>query len=568
MGTNLEMRENIISNLETSLLKLRAIWTEVGMTEEQKEERNQVVIMHMVSLLEQMVDEELDMKNKILANIKEFSRELAKICSELQVPQMKTDESLTLLEMEKSLRTEVDRLSLERHLRLKNLKTLVDDEDRICKRLARSLNPDRIIGVPTESRLNEYSQYVETIKKELEKRESMFISTKEVLVHLWDELEVTQTDDKETAIASSDANNYELSDSNMDYLKALITKYETQLKENEEKTNQLRRDVEHLWNRLDIEEEQREAFNEVTHGCKPSVITALELELDALNKMKLENLKKLVEKSRQDLNQWWDKCHFDSEERMKFEPVTSGETSKDYSEDLLNLHENEIKRITDYYSEHESYYQLVEHWYTLWNKWLEFEARANDPNRFGNRGGRLLQEEKLRRALNKEFPKVEKDLTAKMLKYEKEKSKPFCIDGQRFLDTIEALKEEHKLRKTQEKMDRQIAKERELQKELTYGAKPSPVKRRFAGTPVKTPTMKKQKVSTMSTGSAHSRVQSRINVPQSSKTPGRVKMAKGSRVTPAKTARSKNIRILKEVNSNSNEGLNLSDYNDPKGMMA
>ena len=83
------MKESIIRSLETSLLKLRAIWTEVGMTEEQKEERNQVVITHMVSLLEQMVDEEMEMKNKIMGNIKDFSRELTKICNELQVPQMK-----------------------------------------------------------------------------------------------------------------------------------------------------------------------------------------------------------------------------------------------------------------------------------------------------------------------------------------------------------------------------------------------------------------------------------------------------------------------------------------------
>lgn len=80
---------------------------------------------------------------------------------------LQVDESLTLLEMEKNLRTEVDRLSLERHLRLKKLKKLVDDEDRICKRLAKSLNPNRIVGVPTENRLNEYGQYVETLEKEL-----------------------------------------------------------------------------------------------------------------------------------------------------------------------------------------------------------------------------------------------------------------------------------------------------------------------------------------------------------------------------------------------------------------
>lgn len=47
------------------------------------------------------------------------------------------------------------------------------------------------------------------------------------------------------------------------------------MKKNEEQAKQLRHDIEHLWSRLDIEEDQRQAFNEVTHGCKPSILTAV-----------------------------------------------------------------------------------------------------------------------------------------------------------------------------------------------------------------------------------------------------------------------------------------------------
>ena len=37
---------------------------------------------------------------------------------------------------------------------------------------------------------------------------------------------------------------------------------------------------------------------------------------------------------------------------------------------------------------------------------LDFQSRKNDSNRLANRGGALLKEEKIRKGINKELPKV------------------------------------------------------------------------------------------------------------------------------------------------------------------
>ena len=55
-------------------------------------------------------------------------------------------------------------------------------------------------------------------------------------------------------------------------------------------------------------------------------------------------------------------------------------------------------------------FSSVEKWNKLFQRKLELETKANDPNRFGNRGGNLLQEEKERKKISKQLPKIESDL--------------------------------------------------------------------------------------------------------------------------------------------------------------
>lgn len=75
----------------------------------------------------------------------------------------------------------------------------------------------------------------------------------------------------------------------------------------------------------------------------------------------------------------------------------------------------------------------------------EFEATTRDPNRLFSKGqrdpGRLLREEKFRKRISRELPKVIKELEGSLLEYEAMKGRPFLVHGRPYYDVI--YEEEH-----------------------------------------------------------------------------------------------------------------------------
>lgn len=63
------------------------------------------------------------------------------------------------------------------------------------------------------------------------------------------------------------------------------------------------------------------------------------------------------------------------------------------------------------------------------------EKRATQPDRYKNRGGQLLKEEKERNALSKRIPHIEEQLIELSKAYETRNGKPFLTWGET-IDTI------------------------------------------------------------------------------------------------------------------------------------
>lgn len=62
---------------------LQNIWDEIGISEEQKEERTQVVLKHLQTLLHEMVIEEQELKKTLLENVETCTNDLKKLSEEL-----------------------------------------------------------------------------------------------------------------------------------------------------------------------------------------------------------------------------------------------------------------------------------------------------------------------------------------------------------------------------------------------------------------------------------------------------------------------------------------------------
>lgn len=64
-----------------------------------------------------------------------------------------------------------------------------------------------------------------------------------------------------------------------------------------------------------------------------------------------------------------------------------------------------------------------------WEKKKALEAKQNEPNRYNNRGGQLLKEEKERKQTDIEIPKIEKKITTLAEEFRRQNNRDFMING-------------------------------------------------------------------------------------------------------------------------------------------
>lgn len=86
----------------------------------------------------------------------------------------------------------------------------------------------------------------------------------------------------------------------------------------------------------------------------------------------------------------------------------------------------------------------------LWDRAIALEARETDPNRYKNRGGNLLLEEKERRSVAQRLAKLRSELERLASEYEAEKRRPFTIDGHHMIESIDELYASRRLAKEQQ----------------------------------------------------------------------------------------------------------------------
>ena len=80
------------------------------------------------------------------------------------------------------------------------------------------------------------------------------------------------------------------------------------------------------------------------------------------------------------------------------------------------------------------------------------KKQSADPNRFNNRGGQLQKQLKLRKQLEKELPRIEKELKTVILQWEEDHERHFIIHDTHFLDVMEQQNEESSHKREKEKI--------------------------------------------------------------------------------------------------------------------
>ncbi|MCJ1431248.1 hypothetical protein MMC27_000599 [Xylographa pallens] len=287
---------------------------------------------------------------------------------------------------------------------------------------------------------NEFSRVYE----EYTKRIATVKATSEEIVNLWAELGTPQAQTDSIIVKNyrESPEQLGLHENDITRLQSKRDKLLDEKRNRERKLKELKVTVEGLWNRLGVEDMDRKRFLAGARGCGLRVINEFEAELDRLNELKRQNLHLFVEDARYKLQELWDSLYFSEEEMLDFTPAFSDV----YSDALLSAHEGEIARLEVLKEQRLPTLQMIDKHRSLIKDREDLAASSQDASRLMLRGQkgekrdptRLLREEKMRKRITKDLPKIEVELKKILERWEDEYGRPFLVHGQRYLDELAA----------------------------------------------------------------------------------------------------------------------------------
>ncbi|KAI0202249.1 microtubule associated protein-domain-containing protein [Astrocystis sublimbata] len=278
----------------------------------------------------------------------------------------------------------------------------------------------------------EYTRRVATIK-----------TLSENIISLWAELGTPQAQTDSTIVKYyRDApEQLGLHEEDLVRLRAKRDKLADEKKSREKRLKELKTAVDALWEKLGVEDSERKAFLNRNRGCGVRQINEFSDELARLNELKRQNMHLFVEDARFKLQELWDALFFSEDEMLEFTPAFSDV----YSDALLEAHERELSRLETLREQRAPALALIERHRTLVHDRDQLAASSQDASRLMSRGqkgerrdpGKLLREEKMRKRITKELPKVAAELVKLLTKWEDEYGRPFLVHGERYLDLLE-----------------------------------------------------------------------------------------------------------------------------------
>lgn len=243
-------------------------------------------------------------------------------------------------------------------------------------------------------------------------------------------LEITKLDDYDAALVHDET--IKPTTSNINKLKDLHHTFDRKLEVMSAHIVDMRIKLQSLWKYCDVPEREQKRFANYVKNNQ-TTYEKLHSEIERCDKIKRDNIKHFITKVREEIVEYWDKCLKSQAERLRF----SSFNTTIFNEDLLELHEDELRGLQTFYEHNEDIFKLYHERNDMWQQMEVLMNKESDPKRYNNRGGQLLKEEKERKLIGMKLPKIETRLIDMVNNYEMQCNKAFTVDGVRIQDIIE-----------------------------------------------------------------------------------------------------------------------------------
>lgn len=405
------------------------MWEELfGANEAIIQERLDSIEENITTLVNDMVREEEETKREYITKYEELLKEAKTLEAELaiNVPRRDVKKEPLCIRI-KTLEDDLEAHRLVRNERMLALQNLQQEESKLCAKLLEPCTYAELKSVPSEAKLSEIRKHIDSLNSTLKSRQAQYSTLRTQVLNLWTKLELEPEGSFELEVESNNLENL-LGTENLTNLEALVGKLEDAETKMNEELEILRYKLSTLWNRLNTDSREREIFLTVNNRCCVSSLTAFKEQIEVCTALKLTRIKEIVGAIRDELQDWWEKAHFGEEQRDQF---VQFKLEHDITEEVLEQHEREVENVKLYFDNNRDTIELLEQRFALWEEMVLLEDKANDKDRlFSNRGGKLLMEEKKRKFIQKELPKLERKLDKLFDAYEARCGHAFLFDGE------------------------------------------------------------------------------------------------------------------------------------------
>ncbi|XP_054707724.1 protein regulator of cytokinesis 1-like isoform X2 [Uloborus diversus] len=482
MEKNIENIESeMLSVVMNNMKKLYSIWDQIGLSQEKKNNRCEKAWEYITQLSEDIYNEENATYNSLLLRIKDLWQEVSELSKQLLVP---CDEEIQglLLEKEEILRKKWNDLRQQKEERIKKYQELHAVQLKFCQLIGwKPLELCSKSTVPSLNDISKIEQYVSTLKTERNVRFQRLCSAKRELTTILEVTEIQPETPLEKKIFCCSENDIFLSDESLKSLEEVVKKVKSKQADMEKEKMTLLKKLSDLWGRLEISESEKNDFLAEHNDYKASTLQSIKEEIDRCEEVKRKNLKTYICNLREELKSLWKTCFTSDEKKKNF---TFFELD-DFSEESLQAHESEVEKWRIFSAKIESIRKKIEKRDKLWDLLIVLENKERDPNRYQNRRGNLLKEEREKKKLAKDLPALENEIFLAIQKFENENETKFLYHGENYQASVEKQRQERKIEKENEKALRWKKRMLQVENEATLGT-PS-VKRTLCSVPRSAP---------------------------------------------------------------------------------
>ncbi|KAF1804907.1 microtubule associated protein-domain-containing protein [Mucor lusitanicus] len=453
MDSQQQHMDRLLDSIQQEFKRLNTIQDEIGLQTEDKDASNANFFGAVIKFANEKVNQVEQQKQHIIdqaeaaqTSILSYKKLMGEFASDRAV-----------LDPSKSLQANLDDLQKELAVvkeRYQERLVVVEEQYLQLKEFKQAMGDFVDTSMLKDTKIDVSSSAVEAIDKEITRCEVEYMQRKEIvdngverICSMLAQLGLPAERDRDRIIElfqiENDPNekmhlcNMLVSDDFMKYIAKRIRELEEQKQQVESRKEEMIVSLKHLWNRLHIDQQECEVFLMANRGLTTKDLDKFEAELTKLNALKQERIGDFLQTAKEELASLWDKLYYTDKQRAQFQP----DQHQDHVTDVvLEAYENEISRLQLELEDSRYILELIEKHMKLKKEVEEFEATTSDPNRLfgkGNRDpGRLLREERFRKRISRELPKVVKELEGALLEYEALKSRPFLVYGRPYFDVI------------------------------------------------------------------------------------------------------------------------------------